>query len=268
MAPTYKGESVPKDIEGKLVDFAGRTYYKITGKTPGADDWDMEEYIPPDELTSRYGLPELNPDIHLVSSYIGDGMHLPAIDMDYKVVQVDYKNMLNPEQVMETMVGFQVPKRKCGVQSMLEAWRLIGVKEVTPQTIGSTIDWKVIFPAVSHPVHIVRSTANNHMYLNYPISWSAYRLFLEMLAEGGVISPYYCDFSIARQQSFLRYPGVTKVHFPSPASDGFDGQPPTTGQGVFGTHRFKPFSTSVRPQRNALVRSPLLYNEMPKGRMT
>lgn len=51
-----------------------------------------------------------------------------------------------------------------------------------------------------------------HLYLDgLQLPWYRYCKLLMALAEAGVISRYYADISIARQATFVRLPGVSKL---------------------------------------------------------
>lgn len=50
-----------------------------------------------------------------------------------------------------------------------------------------------------------------HLYLNRAISWEKYQALLEALYKAGIIEEGFYEMSIARGQSFVRYPGVKKL---------------------------------------------------------
>lgn len=50
-----------------------------------------------------------------------------------------------------------------------------------------------------------------HLYLNRTMVWETYAALLKALYDAGVIEEGFYEMSIARGQSFVRYPGVTKL---------------------------------------------------------
>lgn len=49
-----------------------------------------------------------------------------------------------------------------------------------------------------------------HLYIDKPMPWETYKTLLRALADAGILEQEYASASIAKGQSFLRKPGVTK----------------------------------------------------------
>lgn len=107
---------------------------------------------------------------NLISSLCDDGMHKPVIDVDH-------------------MTSW------CAVAHIIDASREVNGIRVVAEQIE-------IVPS-STPGHC-------HVYVNRPMRWFAYSRLLRELHKRGVIEPGYLEASLAREQTFVRRPGVYK----------------------------------------------------------
>jgi len=65
---------------------------------------------------------------------------------------------------------------------------------------------------IDYEARLVPSSTEGHyhLYLDREVPWEKYVAVLEVLADAGIIQKGFARASIARKQTFVRKPGVTK----------------------------------------------------------
>lgn len=222
---------MPKDQADKLVDFYGRSFYKTTGYDASGEfklqDWHAPGSAVESRVIRQYGPKDTSPLEdwpHLVGSWIDSGSdnHAPALDIDFHLVQKELVQLDTTESlqaVQFTCPRYLTPTDFAVLRRVLTR-DLHLADEVQYQRFSASGETDVVIHF--HPatrIHVVKSTHHNHLYINRTMKWEDYEYLLLALAECGIVSSNYCDFSIMRHQSFLRYPGISKRHLPSPSSE-------------------------------------------------
>jgi hypothetical protein len=86
--------------------------------------------------------------------------------------------------------------------------------------VGSLVDgtlgelsWHMPVIDLDFDAHLEPSSTEGHfhLYLNRMMTWDRYAAFLKALYEARIIEQGFYEMSIARGQSYVRYPGVKKL---------------------------------------------------------
>ena len=228
--------NVPKDNEGNAIDFYKRSMYSVVGQNVEDQEFRMIPWYPPLTPDPLVALAADGP--HLVGSLLeieGTEVHAPALDIDFHMAQLEIRQ---PDQDTLQALKFETPEH-AGYDDLLnlsEALKHLHMVDDTTVTSYRDINRNKHVAEITlhfHPktrIHLVRSTTqgHHHLYINRMMKWDDYVYLMSAMAEARVISSAYCDFSIMRRQSFLRFPGITKVQLPSPTSE-------ATGRSIFKT---------------------------------
>ena len=92
--------------------------------------------------------------------------------------------------------------------------RYIVADEDEANLVGSLLGNGMHAPAIDIdlPCELIESSTPGHfhLYIDHELTWEQYKLLLAVLADVGIVEPGYYRASVARGQTFLRKPGVTK----------------------------------------------------------
>lgn len=206
------------DILGQRIDFYQRRLYSVInrkGQGEKPNEWSLVPF-------AETALPG-EPVPHVVSSLTAgkrgdtDTWHAPCLDIDYPVSV----NSRNPDNF--TVV---LPLHDSLTDDDLETLRIAFGPGKFADWFGTLVqglDRWALHLSYGQKIggHVVQSSTPGHfhLYINTRVKWANYQFLLECLGETQVISASYAEFSIARRESYLRFPGVTKVQLPSPSSE-------------------------------------------------
>lgn len=140
-------------------------------------------------------------DNFLVSSLCADGLHAPALDIDFGVTATPYKG------VTELIIERAIPPRAGeGLSAALIGTGLAKLGVVTLAPSRYTI-------IVSHvPTRVLPSstTGHHHLYFDVGMPWESYRDLLDALLRADLINPKWFEMAVRQRMSLLIKPGLTK----------------------------------------------------------
>lgn len=206
---------MPTDLDGNVMDFYGRSLYEIKGSTrvgDGPNDVEYDLELLNDPFDVDFGRRE-DVGAHLVGSKMvlggnDDGpFHSPVIDIDFPVIQnsVTHENGTHQSITMWDRIGNTGKAEYEMLLGMLRDLELAWDAQIVSHNRDTKIYWSV-------PVHVVPSTSpgHHHLYINKALEWNEYVGLLAAFEEAQVISDGYLYFCLKRQESHVRYPGVSK----------------------------------------------------------
>lgn len=220
-------QSVPKDLEGNVLDLHERRLYRVIGEDPDQDgEWQMREVTP---FPNGWGWKDVPDDAHLVGSCIlaGDpnketSLHAPCVDVDMKMNQLTFRD---PDGGLP-MAGIEWAHTLKDDGKSIEILRefLCDFSLAWQVTLYGDRGYKPRVRVTFHRdtlVHVMESSTpgHHHLYINRSMGWTDYEIFLAILEDCGLCSPAYVHFSRARHETHLRLPGVTKTKLPLSSSD-------------------------------------------------
>ena len=133
---------------------------------------------------------------NLVSSLCDNGLHAPALDIDFPVTleaREGGRFLLKMDKAMTKDVNYR----------LLDVLHRLGISSVC-HTAGILIDCSAkLFPSSTH--------GHFHLYLDICLSWNDYADLLGALDEARIIERRYYKIAMDRKQTYLRPPGVLKA---------------------------------------------------------
>ncbi len=146
----------------------------------------------------------LQSEANLIASLCANGLHAPALDLDFEVDTVNVGD--------RTLLTFhkRVPMR--GFKSLLRAWQASGMWP------GGEWWWQPgsVTLMTLYPTRLVASSTpgHHHLYYDREITWEEYAELLRGLRDAGLIQRGFCRMSLRRKMTMLRLPGHTKKTTP------------------------------------------------------
>lgn len=143
-------------------------------------------------------------DAHLVSSLCTDGQHRPCFDCDYPVTATDAGDG-------QTFVTFDTTPDDDAwhhVRAFMREQGWVAVSERVNLSSGGRPS--LLFNV---PVSVIPSSTPGHfhLYIEAPLSWSAYRELLELVRAANIILGSTVPWALERGQTMLLKPGLSKA---------------------------------------------------------
>lgn len=154
-------------------------------------------------------LEKRNKNGHMVSSLCHNGMHMPALDIDFRIEYFEKERALafwkkitkdNYLNLLQTMTFCEIVLEDYFHRSF-KALESVGLKEHLKEP------WTIY--EMPNFVKVIPSTTNGHfhLFIDKPMMWAEYKRLLTALRDAEIIGSNFFNLSIKEQKSFLFLPG-------------------------------------------------------------
>lgn len=136
---------------------------------------------------------------NLLSSLCKDGLHRPVLDLDMQASE--YEGGVLIEHKLNSY-DFDYLKEVCE--------DLVGVEVGSDSDDDPLLRYPVLRFEQGFKLLPSSTEGHHHLYVNQPMEWGDFEIFLNVLGEVGILESGYVGASIRRKQTHVRPEGVKK----------------------------------------------------------